>query len=432
MDPLIYQKVGTEKDKTYFLTSLTNRFDFVTDMFRKELEIRYGGLFEPIYIYQNYPAPKYEKNNYIVVNGKLGNKKSFIVGEEYEDLNIYLSNSRQFSFLIDNILTNQDKIFMVGFTNSFLNIDCDKIIYVGPKPKIATYFDNKLEQLKLFQKIGVSHPQFRFYDDINQLEKEKFPLYLTSCFSSGGIESGLINNYHEAKKFVSTWREYTKDKIIVTELIDGAEYFPNSVAIVDKEKAVSLIVSDQILSGNAYIGNIFPSKLSREVVSNIHKMTEKIGEHLRLQGYRGMFGCDFIVKGEEITVHDLNPRHQGGYLINNLQYIHNELVRAEISTSLDEVVLIERKKVTSAYFLAHIKVKLHDRKEHVLLSEVNINSENTPTTEIGKEYMTSFYKQGYKIQDTYPGYLIKSGNNYESLIDEIKKDAERHLNELVD
>jgi len=95
---------------------------------------------------------------------------------------------------------------------------------------------------------------------------------------------------------------------------------PNTTAFVaDEETVVVLSVTDQILQGIRYLGNVFPSILPQGTQDDLRELTRTAGLALAAEGYRGFCGLDFVVSQDQrCYAVDLNPRKQGGLLCNIL------------------------------------------------------------------------------------------------------------------
>ena len=81
------------------------------------------------------------------VNSVSGNgsyqSKEIIFQSEQEDLNLEFSNSRFIVSLIERLISRQGKLFVLAWTSTNLFIN-PKAIILGPKPGLATKFDNKI------------------------------------------------------------------------------------------------------------------------------------------------------------------------------------------------------------------------------------------------------------------------------------------------
>ena len=72
-------------------------------------------------------------------------------------------------------------------------------------------------------------------------------------------------------------------------------------------------VADQrIEGGNRFTGSTYPSVLPRDIQAELFSLTRQVGGRLGREGYRGIFGCDYVVDGQnEILFVEVNARKQG-------------------------------------------------------------------------------------------------------------------------
>jgi len=92
------------------------------------------------------------------------------------------------------------------------------------------------------------------------------------------------------------------------------DYDPTVLAVVANEKDVYIAgVADQrIEKGTRFTGSTFPTKLSDETVGTLNTITRILGKWLAKEGYRGIYGCDFLVDHEEkVFFLEVNARKQG-------------------------------------------------------------------------------------------------------------------------
>lgn len=434
MDPLVYKKINVRPGKKYFLTSLVNRFQHVNAVLQKVIEKRLGEKVEPFYIFQNMPANHLRPENFCVVNraliGKDFNKQ--IIGAEHEDLNIDLGNSESFLKIIEEIGKGQDEIFMIGFTSSFLNLNNPKIIYIGPSSEIASRYDNKLNQFRFFDSLGLKNTNCRAYDNVDDLKKnEAFPFYISLMYSSGGCASKAIFNLSELDAFIEKWGNLCRGGLLVTDYIQNVEFFPNATAIVSGSgKSEHLITTEQILVDNHYIGNIYPCRADKNTKKTIKEMMIKIGKALSADGYRGLFGCDFMVKGSEVFIHDLNPRRQGGYGILHAVLGNSKLIESEVNACLGVGKCpIKERDFKQKYSWGHTKVGCPDGSR--MVSEVYDENILKPFRKIGLEFFISFYPKDATVSGTFPGYYVKTGKSYEDVLAMTMKKPRSYIEKIV-
>lgn len=411
----------------YFFSSLTDRFEHATELWKKELEKKFNKKFKPIWIMSAKQNKLFMQNkeNYIILNKKLKelkkdpSNKNVVYLQDSEDLNKELSESEFISDLIKKITEKQGRIFILGFTSSFLNIDNPKAIILGPNPDIATKFDNKAEHLKLFNELKVPRNKSKIYNSKEELKKEtKYPFFISAPYSSGGHENKFIFHEKDLDKFFTNLREVNKKgPYIVSQLLTNIDSSPNVNAIITKEGKTKIIcITDQILNKNEYIGNIYPSKISKESEKIIVRTTKTLGDHLSKEGFRGLFGLDFIVNstGQVYTI-DLNPRRQGGYLCNILMSKKINIPELELRVVLgEEVPNFFEENFKTDFYWGHIKIK-EKGKINEIFRKGNINN---PFENIGSEFSCIFYPKESYVTGT-RGYRVFSEFDYNSCVNKL-------------
>jgi len=82
-------------------------------------------------------------------------------------------------------------------------------------------------------------------------------------------------------------------------------------------------VADQRMEENRFRGSTFPTVLEEDLVEKIKDYTRMVGRYMRAQGYRSMFGCDFLVdaKGKPHFL-EVNARKQGTTLESTLTMLY--------------------------------------------------------------------------------------------------------------
>jgi predicted ATP-grasp superfamily ATP-dependent carboligase len=451
VEPLIKQKLDVdifENDICYFFTSMTNRFDYANDLLATLLQKKYGKIFRPIYIYLGEPAVTYQKQNYLIVNRKfiefkksMGTVQVIAAGQEYEDLNCEVCSSKMVEEIINNIAKKQDKIFYFSFTSSFLNFKNPKVVIIGPDPKIAQRYDDKLEQYRLFQKLDLPYIKFREYSGPKDIKVcETYPLYVTAHYTSGGCESAVIRNPKDLKKFYSELRDVNKKKsLIVCDFVKDVAVAPNINAIVTgKNTTLVVAVTDQILRGNAYLGNISPSVIDDNKRIIIETITRKVGNFLSILGFRGIFGLDFLIdKSGKVYVNDLNPRRQGAYMCNLLTSKRVNLLEIELLLALGEGTPdLDELDFKIDYCWAHSKVKVHYSDDETdsfakLVRPLDDGSITNVFRKIGSEFVTTFYPKDFVITCGYPGYYVTSDYVRQNVVDKISSRPDEALDIIM-
>ncbi len=428
------EEIFTDKYE-YFFTFLNDRFEYVVELWIKELEKKFNKKFKPIWILSSKQNDLFKKENFIVINKSLAKikeklkKNDVIYIEDYEDTNKEFSESEFIQKLMDKLIEKQGRVFILGFTSSHLKINNPKVKILGPPPKIATQFDNKIKQARLFHYLNLPRNKTRIYDNIKDVKSnEKYPFYISASYTSGGHESGIIYSEEDLDNFYSKLRGINKKlPFLVSDLIRDIKISPNINAIIcDKNDTRIICITDQILRGNEYLGNIYPSIANKREKKIMIKAVKKVGHYLARLGFRGLFGLDFIIdsKGNVFTV-DLNPRRQGGYLTNVLMALPKiNIPEIELKLALGERVNnFSYEDFQVDYFWAHSKIKPYFKNVRIL-NHFQRGEPSDPFKNIGSKYKTIFYPRRYLFVEGNVGYIIISGDDYKKIRKKIIKETE--------
>jgi len=397
MDGLI--EVKLEKDLLsneleYFFTFLCDRFEYAVELWIKELEKKFNKKFKPIWILSSKQNDLFKKENFIIIN-RLINKfpkenvdSKLVCQEEPEDLNKYFSESEFIKGLIEKLVRKQGRVFILPWTSSCLKAQNPQAIILGPGPDVAKKYDNKITQVELFNELGLLRNKVQIYNNFKELKKNvKFPSFISASYTSGGFENGVINSKDKLDEYYTRVREENKGgKFISARLIEDVKHSPNVNAIVFEEGKTEIIcISDQILRGCKYLGNIYPSIIDKKSKKAIIETTKIVGNHLSKKGFKGVFGLDFIIdsRGNLYTI-DLNPRRQGGYVCNILMALPKvSLIELELKLALNEKIknIPSYEDFQVDYVWAHLKLKpYYDFMKIVKIT--NKNRVDTPFLEI--------------------------------------------------
>ncbi len=410
---------------SYFFVLLGPRFDATIPIIAEVLGQTLGGVWKPIVVYSSRPAEAFLKENYLIINEAGEDIEStvhepVVALQEYEDLNEEFASSPEVWSLISQLKKKQKKVVIFPFTTSFLEIDDSDVFVVGPERHLAKHFDSKIAQFSLFQELDLPRNKavaFASQSDVLAVGQKILPCYITAAFSSGGSESGLIYSDKMLKKFFSRLRNINSGgAFLVSDIFEGLVLAPNVNALVTADGRTEIVViTDQILRGNRYLGNIFPSLMSSHHKDKIVEVTMKIGDFLAKQGYRGLFGLDFLInEKDDLAIVDLNPRRQGGYACNvlALQSIGVNLVEAEVRTALGQNVQLGLPSdgATFKYAWAHSKVKPGDPGQRVREERQNGDLAEIFASGSGL-YEATFSVNRSIFIEGYTGYCAVTGND---------------------
>lgn len=154
--------------------------------------------------------------------------------------------------------------------------------------------------------------------------------------SSGGHQTFLVDKDHSNHLendlyMVSPYYE-TSLSVNITSIIYQKDsiVFPISLQIIEEENGKLLYAGSDFISVK-----LIPEK-------NINKLLEanqKILEHLRFLGYRGIYGVDFLLYNDDIYFLEINPRFQGSsFLIDKvLKYNQLSLYQLNINAFYNQI-----------------------------------------------------------------------------------------------
>lgn len=432
------EKDFENNDYEYFFTLLSERFDYLNSLWVKELEKKFKKKFKPIFVSNTQKNEFYRKENSIVINKRLQKlqrllrKEDIIFQSETEDLNTEFCTSTFIKSLIEKLTKKQQRVFILSWTTTNLFFTDPRVIILGPDPQIASKYDNKIEQANLFRELDLPQNEVKIYQDfsmIKKLGKKYYPFFLSASFSSGGNESRIIRSPKELEGYFLMLRAINRnDKFLVAKLIENVTLAPNSSAIVTGRNTTEILcISDQLLHGTRYMGNIYPSKVSKNNRKIIVDATKKVGNYLSLLGFRGLFGCDFLIDDEDrcYTV-DLNPRRQGGYLCNILilQSKGFNIIEAELKLALrEEIKSLGIEDLPIDYAWAHSKIK-PPRPNYEILSTLKSGEPYEPFIGGASVFTTTFFPKDYLYVAGTAGYCIVSGKTREKVESQIEKTLE--------
>ena len=220
--------------------------------------------------------------------------------------------------LIDQILANQNHLY-INLYESVVSMgldEIDRVSILGPDKHIAKHFNNKVNQ---YRELGDVVPliegevvsgRTQLLERTTALRKEWADgVFVSAAFSAAGANSAVTMSQEEVeKKFLIEDGDYLITKYIPHELD------PTVLGVVINEEEVYIagIADQQIEDGNKFVGSIFPSVVSSEQADKLKEYTRAVGRKMGKAGYRGIFGCDYMIDMDgEINFLEINARKQG-------------------------------------------------------------------------------------------------------------------------
>ncbi len=133
-------------------------------------------------------------------------------------------------------------------------------------------------------------------------------IFVSHTYSAGGSDSLITQTQEQvAQRFTDPEARY-----LVSAFIPHV-YDPTVLGIVAGPRDVYIAgVADQRIEGSRFRGSTYPSVLEEPLQAQLREHTRTVGRVLGELGFRGLFGCDYIVDHDgRIFFIEVNPRKQG-------------------------------------------------------------------------------------------------------------------------
>jgi len=424
-----------KNEKKYFFTFLSDRFFSVNNNISNILK---G--YEPIYILSEKPSRQFDLKNYIIFKYKNKKDNKNVI---YDVINAYFSNNEFINDLVGGLYKKQGKIPLISFMSQQLTLNGkikNKIKLICPDNKISDFLDNKVNQIKIFNKLKISIPETKIYKNFNSILKNinniKFPVFISSFTTKGGEGNAIIYNKKELEIFYKKIKDKDskKGKFFIAKYIENVVISPASHAIIlGKNKVQVVNISDQILNGIKYEGNIHPSKASHENQEKIKETMIKLGKYFSKLGFRGLFGCDFIIdKNGNLYISEVNPRRMAHYLMILLMSKKIDLLDIELSVFLGKKIPeFTYDDLQCDFAWSNKKIK-SDTGFAITKKEIKKNTEETPFNNIGSEFYCTYFEKGKLLNSHIFGYYITTGTDYDEVLERTQKRTKTLKKQLIE
>ncbi|MGD9083282.1 MAG: ATP-grasp domain-containing protein [Desulfobacterales bacterium] len=229
-----------------------------------------------------------------------------------------VSESQQIKDLVRKLLDRQDNLYLYLY-ESMPEMTLDSIpgvFILGPESKIAGRLNSKIYQYKNLKGL-IPVADFFICDGMDDLIRTtdrlwpqwKDGIFVSLEYSAAGSNSIIASSPRDIlAKFFGQEATYLISRNI------PHKHDPTVLAVVANEDAIYIAgVADQrIENGTRFTGSTFPTKLGNEIVAGLKKQTRTVGKWLARKGYRGIYGCDFLVDDNgEVIFLEVNARKQG-------------------------------------------------------------------------------------------------------------------------
>ncbi len=268
---------------------------------------------------------QYDYDNIIVINpvvedyiARSNNRKRISCRITSREFYTAVSYNKEVREILDGILKNQSHLYVYMYESSpYLKfLEEDRIKLIGPDPQLVVRFNNKVYQYELLSRVVpiADYRICRSFEELLSTAREvrgewDEGIFVSLEYSAGGSHSTIAYNQ---KEIIQHFKGVDTTYLVARYI--PHEYDPTVLGVVGNEGEVYIAgVADQlIVDGHKFTGSTYPSVLPAEVVKRLIHYTREIGKIMGKMGYRGIFGCDYIVDpGMEIYFVEINARKQG-------------------------------------------------------------------------------------------------------------------------
>lgn len=198
-----------------------------------------------------------------------------------------------------------------------------------PKAEMRTFLDNKVNTNRIAEKAGVACVPYVLSQvtDYNQLKKISkhlgSELVIQTPFGDSGHTTFFISNEEEFKKHEEEIIKEDEVKIMKRIRCKGSAI----EACVTRHGTIVAPLMTELVGfkeltpyEGGWCGNeIYPNAFTPELREKAVEYTQKFGNQLRKEGYKGYFELDYLIDQDngEIYLGELNPRVTGASSITN-------------------------------------------------------------------------------------------------------------------
>ena len=229
-----------------------------------------------------------------------------------------VSENRQIHALIRRLLNRQETVYLHMY-ESLPEMTLHRIPGIrvlGPDSGVAHRLNAKTYQFKHLAG-RVPTVDYEICDNLDEAIRKAEPLwqqwtdgiFVSGDYSAAGLNSTIAFSESDIRqRFKAVESAY-----LLTRFMPH-DFDPTVLAVVAGPDDVYIAgIADQcIADGNRFTGSTFPSILPAPIQTLLRDHTTAIGKWLGAEGYRGIFGCDFIVTPDnEVRFLEINARKQG-------------------------------------------------------------------------------------------------------------------------
>jgi hypothetical protein len=216
------------------------------------------------------------------------------------------------------LLDRQKKLYIYMY-ESMPEMNFDQlpgVFIIGPDSKTSERLNSKIFQYKACKSF-LPMVDYRICDGLDELLKTTNKLwpnwtegiFVSEEYSAGGLKSIVAHNPDDILiKFEDKRQNY-----IISRYIPH-DSDPTVLGVVANETDIYIAgIADQFIEHDTqFVGSVFPTVLDNTLTTQLELYTRKVGQWLAAEGFRGIFGCDYLVDAQgHIFFLEVNARKQG-------------------------------------------------------------------------------------------------------------------------
>jgi len=322
MSAIHFSNFALEEDTEYFLYIGELKNYGLNSFLRESLSRIFNRKFDFIAIVPDV-FEQYNYDNLIVINPliktyacQFGSNVNCRVSSR--DFMRTVSESGQIRALIRRLLNRQEKVYTYIFESmpEMTLDDIPGVTILGPDKHVAKRLNSKIYQ---YQRLNSQIPIVEFrvcegQDDLIRTTDGLWPswsdgIFVSREYSAAGVNAIIARN---ASDILDKFKD-VQDSFLISRYMPH-KYDPTVLAVVaGKDDVYVAGVADQCIEGGTrFTGSTFPSVLAPEIIEKLKTYTVQVGNWIAEEGYRGIFGCDYLVTAEsDVRFLEINARKQG-------------------------------------------------------------------------------------------------------------------------
>ncbi len=321
-DDLLFTNFTFDPDCYYFLYLGDLKGYGLNELLRETLSRRLQRRVEFIAIVPDIMA-QYNYRNILVVNPLVGRDGAGRMVSRRPPSGVFMravSTGREVARLVERILENQEHLYLsLWESKPELTLDeRPEVSILGPDKAVADRVNNKIFQYETLKEVVpvVDFRVCRGRDELLDMTRALRPrwregIFVSRAYSAAGIGSAITHTPSDVEQFCHGCAD--GEPYLISPYLPH-EHDPTVLGVVANERQVFIAgVADQVIvDGNRFVGSTYPSVLSEEIRQRLRELTRKTGRILGGCGYRGIFGCDYLIDRDgEIRFLEVNARKQG-------------------------------------------------------------------------------------------------------------------------